>query len=499
MNPRPPPTTTIATVLLVAVATLPLQKVFDGWTWTISIIGAALAAAVIATTVETVRPRTSPSVVVAFTAISAAAWALMVSLRDTFWSAPGSGDTWQDLGDGIFNGWGALLLGLLLGVTLGPCTFAFFAPVFAVAFGVASRDVALPSALVGAFAAGHTLAIAGAGLLGLKLSGWLRRGGPATARARGAAGWALLAAAVYAYAFLFPESGEAPGAYDIRVALALNLYSRGLSRGFQTGDDETVELRAGSFELPFGTLEVELEPSGFTWAGYRLARFGDLYRFEVRGLRNRYRRPGIGAALGGSLDPPDHAADASPALRVPGLITTHTGLTILAQLLRRRGLQVRIYDEQITPFQLRMLEGADLLGISIQTSWAEAGYAILQPCPITHWSIQWQITPASFLSAEGRYIVRVRVKPGPLKQQAGPLVHVGLYSFDHGSVFQRNATVADLPGTGYQWFEAATIDAPRDGMTLYIGPTTDSVAEHVYIDRVELIPEAEWKAIKAQP
>ena len=131
----------------------------------------------------------------------------------------------------------------------------------------------------------------------------------------------FLAAACYAYAFLFPQSGKEPGAYDARTRLALDLYNRGLSRGFQTDEDEAVELREGSFALPFGQLEVELEPTGFDWAGYRFAHFKDLYRFEVRGLRNRYRRPGIGAALGGSLDPPDHAAENAPALRVPAGIT----------------------------------------------------------------------------------------------------------------------------------------------------------------------------------
>jgi pimeloyl-ACP methyl ester carboxylesterase len=164
------------------------------------------------------------------------------------------------------------------------------------------------------------------------------------------------AAAIYAYAFLFPESAEAPGAYDARVPLALDLYNRGLSRGFQTGEDDWVELDSGSFELPFGTLEVEVEPDGFTWAGYRLARFRDLYRYEVRGLRNRYRRPGIGAALGGKLDPPDHPPESPPALHVPAPIT----LPVTALLRIRSPRQsvadgrvrgtLRVYAEERTPY-----------------------------------------------------------------------------------------------------------------------------------------------------
>jgi len=98
------------------------------------------------------------------------------------------------------NARGALLVGLFLGVTLGPCTFAFFAPVFATAFSSAESHVALSSGLVAAFAAGHTLAIALAGLFGLKLSTWLSRGGTFSARLRAAAGVLLLASAIYVIA-----------------------------------------------------------------------------------------------------------------------------------------------------------------------------------------------------------------------------------------------------------------------------------------------------------
>ena len=98
------------------------------------------------------------------------------------------------------NLWGAVLVGLLLGVTLGPCTFAFFAPVFAIAFGAAAADAALSAGLIAAFAAGHALAIVAAGLLGMKLSGWISRGGTATARLRGVAGAALIASAIYVIA-----------------------------------------------------------------------------------------------------------------------------------------------------------------------------------------------------------------------------------------------------------------------------------------------------------
>ncbi len=92
---------------------------------------------------------------------------------------------------------GGLLVGLLLGVTLGPCTFAFFAPVFAAAFGTAAGSVGLSLALVGGFAAGHTIMIAAAGMLGLKIGAWLRNTGTTTRRLRSTMGVLLVLSGLY--------------------------------------------------------------------------------------------------------------------------------------------------------------------------------------------------------------------------------------------------------------------------------------------------------------
>jgi radical SAM superfamily enzyme YgiQ (UPF0313 family) len=62
--------------------------------------------------------------------------------------------------------------------------------------------------------------------------------------------------------------------------------------------------------------------------------------------------------------------------RVPGLVSAHAGLTIIKQVLERRGLRARVYDEQITPFTEELVDGADLVGISVQTSWAPQAYRI---------------------------------------------------------------------------------------------------------------------------
>ena len=129
-----------------------------------------------------------------------------------------------------------------------------------------------------------------------------------------------LASAVYAWAFLFPADGsERPGPLDPRLRLACDLYNRGVTEGFAAADGLTVELRGGREALPFGTLDVTVDPSGFRWDNRQLTGFVPVADFEVRGLRNRYREPGIGAPLAASTTPiATNAYDfVAPRLKVP--------------------------------------------------------------------------------------------------------------------------------------------------------------------------------------
>src|SRR5271155_2543316 len=62
-----------------------------------------------------------------------------------------------------------------------------------------------------------------------------------------------LASAAYAYAFLFPANpADAPGPYDPRLRLALDLYNRGIALGLASGDGTEVDLSERELELPFG-------------------------------------------------------------------------------------------------------------------------------------------------------------------------------------------------------------------------------------------------------
>ena len=57
----------------------------------------------------------------------------------------------------------AFLLGLFFGLALGPCTFAYMAPMLGVAFTVAASNIMYAVALVAAYAVGHCLVIIIAG------------------------------------------------------------------------------------------------------------------------------------------------------------------------------------------------------------------------------------------------------------------------------------------------------------------------------------------------
>jgi hypothetical protein len=130
-----------------------------------------------------------------------------------------------------------------------------------------------------------------------------------------------LAAAVYAYSFLLPEEhGTPPKFLDPRFRWAADIYNQALSRAAVI--DERPVPRGGTFKLPFGELTVEFNENDLIWAGYRLDNFVPAIDVEIRGLRNRYRIPGIGAALAASLEPSSEiatkeSAHIPPRLRVP--------------------------------------------------------------------------------------------------------------------------------------------------------------------------------------
>lgn len=113
-----------------------------------------------------------------------------------------------------------------------------------------------------------------------------------------------LASAVYAYAFLFPaEPLDAPSGYNPRRVLAVDLYNRGVALGLGTEDGNEVDLGERQLKLPFGLLNLTVDPSGFDYAGNHLTKFVSLADLKVRGMRNTYRNVGIGASLAAGVEP----------------------------------------------------------------------------------------------------------------------------------------------------------------------------------------------------
>jgi cytochrome c-type biogenesis protein len=67
----------------------------------------------------------------------------------------------------------ALVLGLLFGIGLGPCTFAFMAPVLGVVFQTATTNLGTSVTLLAAFALGHCGVIVVAGVLANRIGEYL--------------------------------------------------------------------------------------------------------------------------------------------------------------------------------------------------------------------------------------------------------------------------------------------------------------------------------------
>ena len=110
-----------------------------------------------------------------------------------------------------------------------------------------------------------------------------------------------LAAAVYAYAFLFPEgAGLAPGRFDPRVRIAADLYNWSLAAAFASPDGLEVVPQGGTMMLPFGKIEVAFDPASLRAGNRELYKFIPIAELEVYGMAMRYRWPGIGAPLAAS-------------------------------------------------------------------------------------------------------------------------------------------------------------------------------------------------------
>jgi len=70
--------------------------------------------------------------------------------------------------------WAALTLGFLLGIALGPCSFAFMAPILGIVFSAAGTKLVFALSLVFAYIIGHCLVIITAGTFAGAVQSYLR-------------------------------------------------------------------------------------------------------------------------------------------------------------------------------------------------------------------------------------------------------------------------------------------------------------------------------------
>jgi len=208
----------------------------------------------------------------------------------------------------------------------------------------------------------------------------------------------FLAAALYAWAYLFPEDpSEAPSPFDPRFRLAANLYNRGLTSALEAGENRQVVLSGGTLDLPFGQLEVAFDQTQLTWQDRRMTAFAPIAEFRVFGLQAHYREPGIGAPLAASLaglsdeGRPGDLLRAELTLPVTALLRSPRSRTALAWPPFESTLEVHVPDitEAVEIAGRRVpleTEPTAVLAFSLNDSpiWKQEYLRFLQALPFAH-------------------------------------------------------------------------------------------------------------------
>jgi pimeloyl-ACP methyl ester carboxylesterase len=131
----------------------------------------------------------------------------------------------------------------------------------------------------------------------------------------------FLAAAVYAYAFLFPYEGAAPLEFDPRLRVTMDIYNRALTEAFESANGQHVDIGGGTYPLPFGQIAISFDDRQLLWGKRLITEFVPVAELEVIGFENRYRQPGIGAPLAAATQPVDPNTPLNdfvgPKVRVP--------------------------------------------------------------------------------------------------------------------------------------------------------------------------------------
>lgn len=128
----------------------------------------------------------------------------------------------------------------------------------------------------------------------------------------------FMTAALYAYAYLNPDGPESakPNPYDVHFRQACDLYMFALTEAMGS----PVDVAPQRWTLPFGTLDLSTTPAQKEWYGYTLTDFRPTARLSVRGIKNVYRRAGLGEPLAAVPHPPANSQisfSITDKLRIP--------------------------------------------------------------------------------------------------------------------------------------------------------------------------------------
>jgi pimeloyl-ACP methyl ester carboxylesterase len=129
-----------------------------------------------------------------------------------------------------------------------------------------------------------------------------------------------LAATIYAFSFLFPnDPAQKPDDFDPRLRIASDIYNRSLTSAFSSADRSRVVLHSGTYEVPFGTIDIVFDSATARWDNLVLSDFIPADELRVVGLRSRYRYYGIGASLAAAIssNPKKAGFQVDPRVKVP--------------------------------------------------------------------------------------------------------------------------------------------------------------------------------------
>jgi pimeloyl-ACP methyl ester carboxylesterase len=111
----------------------------------------------------------------------------------------------------------------------------------------------------------------------------------------------FLAAAVYAYCYLFDDQAiDPPNAFDRRYRWACDIYNLGLEFALVPAGSGQLDFASVPHDLPVGRIDIALDRSHFPWSEELFPRFLPADDFDVFGLSLRYRRAGLGVPLIGA-------------------------------------------------------------------------------------------------------------------------------------------------------------------------------------------------------